>query len=118
MRSPHIAVPIALIARLAFAQREGELQAGIGAQPEPADAHITYASYLSIFGDQGAAIAEWKRGVELDPFSPLYTAWLAGTYWEFSRPDDAIREAQRALVLQPDFPVALFVLGLGLWRQE
>ncbi|MGQ0764624.1 MAG: protein kinase domain-containing protein [Gemmatimonadota bacterium] len=81
--------------------------------PNLADAHISYASYLSIFGDQGAAIAEWKRGIELDPFSPLYTAWLAGTYWEFSRPDDAIREAQRALVLQPDFPVALFILGLS-----
>ena len=81
--------------------------------PNLADAHISYASYLSIFGDQGVAIAEWKRGIELDPFSPLYTAWLAGAYWEFSRPDDAIREAQKALVLQPDFPVALFVLGLS-----
>jgi eukaryotic-like serine/threonine-protein kinase len=78
-----------------------------------ADAHISYALYRSIFGDQAGAIAEWKRGIELDPFSPLYTGWLAGAYWEFFRPDDAIREAQRALVLQPDFPVGLFVLGLS-----
>jgi tetratricopeptide (TPR) repeat protein len=81
--------------------------------PNLANAHISYASYLSIFGERSVAIAEWKRGIELDPFSPLYTAWLAGTYWEFFRPDDAIREAQKALVLQPDFPVGLFVLGLG-----
>jgi TolB-like protein/Tfp pilus assembly protein PilF len=81
--------------------------------PNLADARISYASYLSIFGNRSVALAEWKRGVELDPFSPLYTAWLAGTYWEFFRPDDAIREAQKALVLQPDFPVGLFVLGLS-----
>ena len=81
--------------------------------PNLADARISYASYLSIFGERSVALAEWKRGVELDPFSPLYTAWLGGTYWEFFRADDAIREAQKALVLQPDFPVGLFVLGLA-----
>jgi tetratricopeptide (TPR) repeat protein len=96
-----------------YAGAESSYKRALELNPNLADAHISYGIYESIFGDQGSAIAEYKRGIELDPFSPLYTAWLAGTYWEFSRPDDAIREARKALVLQPDFPVALFVLGLG-----
>ena len=92
---------------------EASYKRALELNPNLANAHISYASYLSIFGDQRSAISEWKHGVELDPFSPLFTAWLAGSYWEFSLPDDAIREAQRALVLAPDFPVALFVLGLS-----
>jgi TolB-like protein/Flp pilus assembly protein TadD len=92
---------------------EASYKRALEINPNLADARISYASYLSIFGERSVALAEWKRGVELDPFSPLYTAWLAGTYWEFFRADDAIREAQKALVLQPDFPVGLFVLGLA-----
>jgi tetratricopeptide (TPR) repeat protein len=32
-------------------------------------------------------------------------------YWEFGRFDEAIMEAQKAMELQPDFPVGLGVLG-------
>jgi tetratricopeptide (TPR) repeat protein len=81
--------------------------------PSLADTHIAYAQYLSIFGSQAEALAEWKRGVELDPLSPLYAAWYAGAFWEFNQPDRAIEEAHQALTLQPDFPVALVVLGLA-----
>ena len=81
--------------------------------PNLPDAHIHYSWYLSTFGTADSAIATMKRGVALDPLSPLYTAWLAGMYWEFGRFDDAIREANKAMELQADFPVALFVLGLA-----
>jgi TolB-like protein/Tfp pilus assembly protein PilF/predicted Ser/Thr protein kinase len=78
-----------------------------------AEVHITFAQYLSIFGSEAEAIAEWKRGIQLDPLSPLYAAWFGGAYWEFGRFDEAITEAHKALELQPDFPVALVVLGLA-----
>ena len=81
--------------------------------PNLPDAHVHYSWYLSIFGTEDSAIATMKRGVALDPLSPLYSAWLAGMYWEFGRFDDAIREANKAMELQADFPVALFVLGLA-----
>jgi eukaryotic-like serine/threonine-protein kinase len=92
---------------------EASFQRALELNPNLADAHTSIALYQGIFGDQNLAIAEWKRAIELDPFSPLLAGWYAGAYWEFFRPDDAIREAQRALVLQPDFPVGLFVLGLS-----
>src|SRR5688572_5714061 len=81
--------------------------------PNLPDAHIHYSWYLATFGSEDEAIAALKRGVALDPLSPLFTAWLAGMYWEFGRFDDAIREANKAMELQADFPVALFVLGLA-----
>jgi TolB-like protein/Tfp pilus assembly protein PilF len=81
--------------------------------PNLPDAHIHYSWYLATFSTEDSAIAAMKRGVALDPLSPLYTAWLAGMYWEFGRFDDAIREAGKAMELQADFPVALFVLGLA-----
>jgi serine/threonine-protein kinase len=81
--------------------------------PNLPDAHIHYAWHQAVFGTEEAALASIKRGVALDPLSPLYTAWLAGQYWEFGRFDDAIREAGKAMELQADFPVALFVLGLA-----
>jgi eukaryotic-like serine/threonine-protein kinase len=81
--------------------------------PNLPDAHVHYSWHLSVFGTEDSAIATMKRGLALDPLSPLYTAWLAGMYWEFGRFDDAIREANKAMELQADFPVALFVLGLA-----
>ena len=78
--------------------------------PEP---HIHNAWNLSIFGTEAESLAEMKRAIELDPLSPLYTAWLSGLYWEFGRFDDAIATAEKALQLQPDFPIGLYMLGLS-----
>jgi tetratricopeptide (TPR) repeat protein len=78
--------------------------------PEP---HIYYSWDRAIGGTPDEAIAEMKRAIELDPLSALYTAWLGGLYWEFGRFEDAVVEANKAMELQADFPVALFVLGLA-----
>jgi len=57
------------------------------------------------------AIVEMKRGVALDPLSPLYTAWLGGQYWMVGQNEEAIAQARKSLELEPDFPVGLYVLG-------
>jgi tetratricopeptide (TPR) repeat protein len=81
--------------------------------PNLPDAHIHYGWHLAVFGSEESAIAAMERGVALDPLSPLYASWFAGMYWEFGRFDEAIAEASKAMELQADFPVALFVLGLA-----
>lgn len=83
--------------------------------PGLAEAHVAYAQYLSIFGTEEEAMAEWKRGTDLDPMSPLYRAWFAGACWEFGRFEEAVMHARKALELHADFPVALAVLGWGLF---
>jgi serine/threonine-protein kinase len=82
--------------------------------PNLAEAHIHHAWNLAIFGTEADAIAEMKRGIELDPLSPLYNAWLGGLYWEYGRFDEAIEQTQKSIELEPDFPVALYVRGLAL----
>jgi eukaryotic-like serine/threonine-protein kinase len=82
--------------------------------PNLAEARVHHAWNLAIFGTEAEAIAEMKRGIELDPLSPLYNAWLGGLYWEYGRFDEAVAQAQKSMDLEPDFPVALYVLGLAL----
>jgi serine/threonine-protein kinase len=97
-----------------YAAAERSYRRALELNPNLADAHIHYAlGYVAIFGKEKEAVEEMKRGVELDPVSPLSTAWLGGLYWELGRFDEAISEAEKALELQADFPVALFVLGLA-----
>ncbi len=94
------------------ASRRSYLRA-LALNPNLPEAHIHYSWFLANFGTEEEALAEMKRGIELDPLSPLYAAWLGSMYWEFGRFDEAIAESRKAMELQADFPVALFVLGLS-----
>jgi len=57
------------------------------------------------------ALAEHKRAQELDPLTPLHTAWLGGLYWIWGRYNEALEEVQKALELSPDSWNGLLVLG-------
>jgi tetratricopeptide (TPR) repeat protein len=96
-----------------YARAEQSYLRALELNPNLPDAHIHYGWHLAIFGTEEATIAAMERGVELDPLSPLFASWFAGMYWEFGRFDEAITEASKAMELQADFPVALFVLGLA-----
>lgn len=111
----HAAVGIAKFAKeWDYGGAEESFRNALRINPNLAETHVAYAQYLSIFGQEAEAVAEWQRGVQLDPLSPLYAAWFAGAWWEFGRFEHALTEAQRALDIQPDFPPALFVQGLAL----
>ena len=43
---------------------------------------------------------------------PLHTAWLGGIYQLLGRYDEAIAEAQKAMAIDPNFPVSHFILAL------
>ena len=109
----HVALADITINEWDYPRGERSYLRALELNPNLPDAHIHYSWHLANFGTEDSAIATMKRGLALDPLSPLYTSWLAGMYWEFGRFDDAIREANKAMELQADFPVALFVLGLA-----
>ena len=109
----HVALADITVNEWDYPGAERSYRRALALNPNLPDAHVHYSWYLAPFGTEAAALAEMKRGVELDPLSPIYTAWMAGLYWELGRNDDAIREAEKAMDLQADFPVALFVLGLA-----
>ena len=90
---------------------ERSFRRALALNPNLAEPHMYYGWYLQALGRDAEATAAMKRGIELDPLSPLYTAWLGGLYWTIGRDGEAIVQAQKALDLAPDFPVGLYVLG-------
>jgi len=70
-----------------------------------------YSWYLQLFGRTDEALAQMRQVQEIDPWSPLWPAWLGWQYFLAGQYDEAIEEAQKSLALAPDFPIALNVLG-------
>jgi tetratricopeptide (TPR) repeat protein len=79
--------------------------------PNLAQGHIHHSWYLQLVGPLDEAIAEMKRGRELDPLTPLWSAWLGWQYWEAGQNDNAIDAARKSLELDPNFPVGFYILG-------
>ncbi|NIO49520.1 MAG: protein kinase [Candidatus Aminicenantes bacterium] len=90
---------------------EKAFQRALEINPNLAHAHYWYSWQLVLFGRMDEAIAEHKRAQELDPLTPLNTAWLGGLYWYGGRYDEALEEVQKALALSPDSWHGLYVLG-------
>jgi tetratricopeptide (TPR) repeat protein len=75
--------------------------------------HYLYG-YLQLTGDPDAAIAEYRRELEVAP-----TNWIAASIlaWQLllqGKPAQALPFAQRAVTEAPDFPVAQLALGRAL----
>jgi TolB-like protein/Flp pilus assembly protein TadD len=79
--------------------------------PSMAANRYHHAWYLATMGRMDEAIAEHELAKHLDPFTPLFTAWLGGLYYMAGRVDDAIREAQAAVAMAPAVPAGWLVLG-------
>jgi TolB-like protein/Tfp pilus assembly protein PilF len=105
-----------------YAGAEQSFRRALELNPNLAEPHMFYGFFLGgVLGRYEESLAVAKRGAELDPLSPLFTAWVGAVYWEQGKDEEAIAQAQKALDLVPDFPVALFVLGLansGLGRHD
>jgi tetratricopeptide (TPR) repeat protein len=68
---------------------------------------------LPILGRFEDAISEMKRAKDLDPLTPLYTAWLGSLYSYVGRHQEMIEEARKALQLAPNYIWGLLGLGRG-----
>ncbi len=80
--------------------------------PNLAMNHFHYAWYLAETGRMEEAIVEHKRAQELDPLTPLHTAWLGGLYWIEGNYDKAIEEIQKVFEFNPDNRTATWLLAL------
>ena len=86
--------------------------------PNIAMNHYHYSWYLVLFHRWEEAIAEHKRARELDPLTPVHTAYLAGVYLYQGDDDRAMVEARKAVESFPTAPAAYMVLGRALQNKR
>jgi len=85
-------------------------QRSLQLNPNLAEAHRNYSWYLFLTGNP-EALAEMRRGQELDPLTPQWTADLGYQYWSLGQYEKAIEEAKKSVELDPGFSFGLWVLG-------
>ncbi|HEY4257399.1 MAG TPA: protein kinase [Candidatus Udaeobacter sp.] len=105
---------------LCFSDRDmagsiSEFQRAIALNPNYATAHHWYGNGPLLFlGRFDEAIAEGKRAIELDPFSPIINADLGVNLLCARRYDEAIAQLRKTLEIDPTFYYAHYDLGVAL----
>jgi TolB-like protein/DNA-binding winged helix-turn-helix (wHTH) protein/Tfp pilus assembly protein PilF len=88
-----------------------EFQRAIELNPGYATAHHWYAWHLSLMNRYDEAIAEMRKGENLDPLSLIIKADLAELLVIAHSYDESIRQSQRAIEMDPNFAMAHNQLG-------
>ena len=70
--------------------------------PNMALNHFHRSWYLALFGRINEAIEEHKRAQELDPFTPMHTAWLAELYRWVGEYDLALAELDKVFEMNTE----------------
>lgn len=91
---------------------EGEARAAIEGNPNYPRARQALAEILTVQERFDDALAEIKRGVELDPLALYMNAAVAMAHYYARQFDAAITQAQAAIDMEPFYPAYLF-LGLA-----
>jgi TolB-like protein/Flp pilus assembly protein TadD len=94
-----------------WSDAEKYFKKALALDPNSAITHYHYAWGLCLWGRMDEAIAEHKLAQKYDPFDPQHTAWLGQLYRFKGQDQDAIKEAQKSLEIQKDYPVGYLVLG-------
>ncbi|MGZ5552893.1 MAG: tetratricopeptide repeat protein [Chthoniobacterales bacterium] len=102
-------------AELDIAGAMREYERAIELKPNDAFAHHWLGNdALASLGRFEEAIAESKRGVELDPLSPIINTDLGVTFLYAHRYDEAAAHLRKTLAIDPTFFYAHFNLGIAL----
>ena len=92
---------------------ETEFKRSLELSPTYATANHWYAEYLMTM-DNREAVIRMKKGQELDPLSLIITVAIGWALYFHRQYDEAIEQLQRAIELDPNYPVTYWILGLVL----
>ncbi len=92
---------------------EREFKRAIELNPNYASAHNWYSVELGLMGRFDEAVAEAKRGQELEPLSMIMNAVVGLPYYFCHQYDQAIAEYRRVIEMDPNFAGAHDWLGLA-----
>ena len=59
-----------------------------------------------------------EEAVRIDPLSPIMNQFLGNAYIFAERYDDAIRQADMLLEMNPDMRIGIELKGLGYWYER
>jgi serine/threonine-protein kinase len=115
----HITLATALSAHYwDFEAAADHYRRALALNPSDAHAHRLHAEYLRFQGRFDEALAEARRGEELDPLSPAHQIEAGISYYWARRYDEAIARFQRILDVHPRFGYAKFFLALALIQRH
>jgi len=80
--------------------------------PNLAYNHYHRAWYLALFGRMNEAIEEHKLAQELDPFTPLHSAWLGELYRRVGMYEEGLIEVGKVANMEDDYALGIYINGL------
>jgi adenylate cyclase len=90
---------------------EAEFQRAIALDPNHAASHQWYSVYLLTAGRPAEAFREIQLAQQRDPLSLAVNTDLGFFYYYTGRYDEAVKQLQLVLEMNPDFPPAHLWLG-------
>jgi len=97
---------------------ESEFQRAIELNPNNANIHLIYSSFLDMMGRPDEAIAEIERALELDPLN-FFAQGIYGLHlFNLRQHDDAIAYFRNTLRTEPNFPLAHEGLWVALHQKQ
>jgi len=88
-------------------EAESQLTRAIALNPNSAYAHFLFSDYyLTPVGRSDQAILEMRKGLALDPLSPIFNTILGQTLYFARQYQASLEQYRKALQLSPDFFVA------------
>jgi len=97
---------------------EIEFQRAIAINPNNANIHLIYSSFLDMMGRPEEAITEIERALELDPLN-FFAQCIFGLHlFNQRRNDDAIAYFRNTLRTEPNFPLAHEGLWVALHQKQ
>ena len=96
-----------------FAGAESELQRAIDLDPDYGTAHHWYGEFLGLMGRFDDGFKELQLAQQVDPLSAIICADMGKLFFLARKPDQAIDQLQKALELDPEYPLAHSFLALA-----
>ncbi|MCK4345528.1 MAG: caspase family protein [Bacteroidales bacterium] len=104
-----------------FDKGEKYFKRALELNPNSDQAHYHYSWALFLLRRMEEAIVEHELAQKYDPFNPYTTAFFGLLYCYDGRYEDAIREAEKSLEIQKDYPLGYWTLGetyLAMGRED
>ncbi len=101
-----------------FAGADAELKRALQLDPNFAFGHLMLLHFNALQGQLEEALRQGMEAKKLDPLSPTISTVVSGFYLDTGRLDEALAEAERTQMLDPDYLYPAFAYGPAVAYRE